>query len=530
MPVESINYEQILAKEFSSLILKGHLDNEFLSKAVEFLFIATMQGHQCVTVEDSISPKPSEVFLEEFYDEQQIKQGFYLLKDFLVTLSSEVNLMPIVHQGHDFYLQKNFVTQQALIRHLAAFVKAPLHLKFSEVAIIDALSSYRGYLNKEQYEAVLSGLNNNLQILSGGPGTGKSYTVFYLLKTFLDLCYSQNIRPKILVIAPTGKAASVLNDRLSSLKEHAVIEVATVHKALKTAFRKDSKYQELFGYDFIVLDEASMVDIGVYEILCRCLPEGIRVVFMGDHHQLPPVESSMVFEYLMDCLPHSILKISKRVENQALLELSEKIKLQELDYFEKFFSSNFEKEDITYIECPFEEPFEKLLEKALSTSWLQGTFLTPIKHGPWGVEILNYQMLAISKEYDLKKIPILVTKNQYELDVFNGDIGYLLNPQEPVVTFFSSNGEKQIPLCLIHQWTSAFALTIHKSQGSEYDHVVLFLPKGAERFGKELLYTAVTRAKKKVTIFAVEGVLLACLKKNGSKHSKISHHLSELLS
>lgn len=529
MPLESINYEHVLAKEFSSLILKDHLEKELLSKAVEFLFIATMQGHQCVTVKESISPKPSEVFLEEFYDEQQIKQGFYLLKDLLVTLRSKINLMPILHEGQDFYLQKSFVTQQALIRHLVAFVKAPLHLKFSETEIVDALSSYHCYLNKEQYDAVLFGLKNNLQILSGGPGTGKSYTVFYLLKTFLDLCYKKNIKPKVLVIAPTGKAASVLNDRLISLKQQAVIEVATVHKALKTAFRKDSKYQELFGYDFIVLDEASMVDIGMYEILFKCLPEGIRVVLMGDHHQLPPVESSMVFQYLIDCLPHSILKVSKRVENQALLELSEKIKIQELDYFEKFFSTTFKHRDIAYIECAFEESFERLIALHKEGSWLQGTFLTPIKHGPWGVEALNHQMLAISKEYDQKKIPILVTQNQYDLDVFNGDIGYLLNPQEPVVTFFSSDGEKQIPLCLIHQWTSAFALTIHKSQGSEYDHVVLFLPKGAERFGKELLYTAVTRAKRKITIFAVKGVLLECLKKNAAKHSKFSLMLSNSL-
>jgi exodeoxyribonuclease V alpha subunit len=529
MQLESIDYQKILAKEFSSIILQSYIQDPLLRLAIEYLFLATLQGHQCVTASTFLAPKPEDIFFEKECEGANLLQGFFLLKIFINHLNKQVTLPPIIYQEDDFYLQKSFVAQQSLIHHLAAFVKTPLQIKFSEQQILTSISPYRSYLNQEQYDAIVFGLKYNLQILSGGPGTGKSYTVFYLLKTFLEMCLQQNVQPKILVIAPTGKAASILHERLRTLKDQVTIEVSTVHKALKTAFRKDSKFQELFGYDLIVLDEASMVDLSVFAILSRCLPAGARVVFMGDHHQLPPVESSMVFQYLMDCLPCSVLTVSKRVDNRALLELSEKIKLQDVGYFEKFCAQSLHNSNITYIEYGFEEPFEKLLETNKSFSLLDGTFLTPIKNGPWGAQTLNDKMLDMSKRYSFTKMPILVTKNQYDLEIFNGDIGYLENLQEPVVTFFSSEGEKKLPLCLIQKWTSAFALTIHKSQGSEYDHVVLFLPKGAERFGKELLYTAVTRAKQKLTIIAVKGILLDCLKKNAAKHSKFSYQLSKVL-
>jgi exodeoxyribonuclease V alpha subunit len=530
MSVESQNSLEILAKEFSSIILKNSVFTENEVMAIEFLFIATMQGHQCVTLEEKkLLPHPSLVCEESVFDEEKLRLGFLALDNLLKRLSSQARLLPLIKWENNFYLQKSFFAEQNLIRYVSEFIQAPLTHVFSETDIHEAAFVYSSNLNKEQYQAVVSGLMHNMHILSGGPGTGKSYTVFYLLQTYLDLCFKKNIKPKILVIAPTGKATSVLHQRLISLKQQATIDIATVHKALKTAFRKNSNGQELYGYDFIVMDEASMVDMSVYEVLCQRFPQGSRVVFMGDHYQLPPIESSMVFHHLLKCLPHSLLSASRRVDNPDLLQLGEKIKEQDSDFFEGFIQKKIQLKGVAYIEYPKEEPLAKIFETAFQKDVASGMFLTPIKHGVWGVESLNAQRLIVFKQGLDEKIPILVTKNQYDLEIFNGDIGYLHAEENSVVSFFSSEGEKKIPLCLIHEWTYAFALTIHKSQGSEYDHVILFLPSGSESFGKELLYTAVTRARHMLTIFAVEGVLLNCLKKNAEKHAKTAQKLSAAL-
>ena len=530
MSVDALEWMQTLAQEFSLAVIKQDSAYHAAKEALEFVFLTSLHGHHCVSVsEEGIHPDPSQALAPHFLERDLLKTSFFALEKLLAKLSTKMQILPIHQQGKDFYLHKTYMMQHALVFHLAQLQRSPLEHVFDHDLILKIAQPYRSFLNEQQYAAVVEGLRHPLHLLSGGPGTGKSYTVFYLLKTLIDLYALKQLQPKVLVIAPTGKAASVLSERLVSLKNRIVVDVSTAHKALKAAFRKDNIYHQLIGYDLIVLDEASMVDLGLFATLFRCIPKGVRVILMGDHYQLPPVEGSMVFQHLLQVLPHSILKESKRVENKALLEISEKIKEEDREYFEQLISGDILHPELEYMQCSTEEPLDLLLQKVGDPNIFAATFLTPIKHGPWGTEALNSQMLTKTQEKQDSKIPILVTKNQYELEIFNGDIGYLKYLPEPVGVFSSALGEKVVPLCLIEQWTTAFALTIHKSQGSEYDHVALFLPQGAERFGKQLLYTAVTRAKRKITIFAVEGVLLKCLKQTSEKHSQLAQELQSAL-
>lgn len=518
MSLESLHYFREIAQEFANIILKEDTARHLEAKALEFLFLASIQGHQCVTIEhDILYPSVQDVLYDDGVDIREIKEGFNQLR----ALLNAQSIPPVVVFGQSFYLQKNYQLERGFIEQLCRFINAPVAEQFSCITILNAVDVYRAYLNQEQLQAIESALQGKIHIISGGPGTGKSYTAFYLLKVFFELMQEKKKTPKVLVMAPTGKAVSVLSQRLAPLKDLGMIEIATLHKSLKTAFKKHSKYQDLIGYDLIILDEASMVDLDVFHALLRSMPLGARLILMGDHHQLPPVESGMVLHHLVKALPHTLLKESKRVHALTLLDLAEKIKKQDEQALEYLKQGH-----VQYIECNELETLETIVEKTPQIQWSRSMLLTPMRQGRWGVESLNQAMLKLYEKSSDSKIPILVTKNQYDLEIFNGDIGYLDSVEDLCATFPGSE-ERTIPLCLIHQWTHAFSLTIHKSQGSEYDCVVLFLPKGSEVFGKELLYTGVTRAKKQLTIIASEGVFLECLKKNGCKHSCLSDLLVE---
>jgi hypothetical protein len=143
MSVESQNSLEILAKEFSSIILKNSASTENEAKAIEFLFMATLQGHQCVTLEEKkLLPHPSLVFESSVFDEEKIRLGFLALEDLLKRLSYQTCLLPIIKSENNFYLQKSFFAEQNLIRYLSEFIQAPLTYAFSESEIYEAAFVY----------------------------------------------------------------------------------------------------------------------------------------------------------------------------------------------------------------------------------------------------------------------------------------------------------------------------------------------------------------------------------------------------
>ena len=132
--------------------------------------------------------------------------------------------------------------------------------------------------------------------------------------------------------------------------------------------------------------------------------------------------------------------------------------------------------------------------------------LSPKKSGVWGVDAVNRQKLSKNPT----TFPILITKNDYALDLMNGEIGELEND---VATF----QERKIPAVLLSHYEPAFALSVHKSQGSEFQDVLLILPPGSEVFGRRMLYTAITRAKKSITIWGSEATLRATIANSGKR-------------
>lgn len=308
-------------------------------------------------------------------------------------------------------------------------------------------------LNAEQRCVLEAVFSQALTLVCGGPGTGKTYTAAALIRQFPG---------RVLVAAPTGKAAANLRASLGDCT------VKTLHALLR----------ERLEADLVVVDEGSMIDAEMMAKLFAAIPNGARLVLFGDPNQLPPVEAGSLFA---DLAEERCVKLTQclRAELQEIVDLCEAVKRGEMVAHEPLLS------------------VQKVVELAKKSSAM---ILTPLRKGPYGVENLN----RLIHERD-ENAPIMITVNDSRVDLYNGDLGRLFESK-------AHFGTREIPRYLLPPFSYAYVLSVHKSQGSEYDEVIVLLPEGSERFGRQMLYTAVTRARKRITLYAAEGVLENVLK------------------
>jgi len=355
-------------------------------------------------------------------------------------------------------------------------------------------------LNEGQKEAIHKAASLPLTLITGGPGTGKTYTAACLIKKYLE-----EVGGEVAVAAPTGKAAAALREALP-------IKTETLHALLHVGQRRGIR--EL-GADLVLVDEGSMVDAELMGLLFASLKQGARLVILGDPFQLPPVGSGHLFSdigknkkiiaELIQCM---------RAERAEILILSERVKRGEAIVYEKLPSPQEIAEEIAG-EIPW--------ERELSERYLfQKRFLTPLRQGPYGVVALN-QLIYEKQSRRAKRaalseyaIPIMITGNSSKHGLFNGDVGYFVGERG----YFSHN--REIALERIPPYEYAYVLSVHKSQGSEYESVRVLLPQGSENFGRELLYTAITRAKKEVRVAAEEGMVEKLLSSCKERLSRFS--------
>lgn len=322
-------------------------------------------------------------------------------------------------------------------------------------------------LNVEQKRAIKQAAANALTLISGGPGTGKTYTAATLLRLFFE----GGVR-NMIVAAPTGKATANMRTALGPLAEKCTIQ--TLHSLVR---------KEKLEADLIVIDEGSMVDAERMSKLFRGVKEGARLVLLGDKDQLPPVESGNFFADLSkDPTLITELKICLRTELQGIIDQAAQVKRGEV---------------IPTLPLPDLKTLLKIImEQEIHV-------LTPLRKGIYGVDHLNQQLYREHQKRGDRKIPIMITANDPYVELFNGDTGFLC--KEEKMAYFS--GGRRLPEHLLPPYDYAYVLSVHKSQGSEYEHVMILLPQGAEHFGREVLYTALTRAKKTALVYAHEGIV-----------------------
>ncbi len=440
-----------------------------------------------------------------------------------------------------------------------------------------------------QMIAAIAAARRSFCVISGGPGTGKTFTVAKILALIRGQHQSDS-PPRILLGAPTGKAASRLQQAIADtgLLQTGTTEplqATTLHRMLGSIpnspyFRHNA--ENPLAADIVVVDEASMVDLPLMAKLMQAVPDTARLILLGDHHQLASVQPGSFFgdicrpeimagfsaefceiaNELTSCrLAPSSAAVSNTVSpamQDSFIELLQSYRfdpdssiarlslaVKEGDGEGAFEILSASKDDtISWSDIPGPtELGKKLLQwpdfehfKTLQqTSEPDRCFallenlriLCALRNGPFGMEKIN---TLVERQLGLQvpqpgaysvppSRPIMVTQNDYALQLFNGDIGILqLDPENPATSqAFFKNPEgrlRTLSLPLLPTHETVFAMTVHKSQGTEFDRVLLILPdRDSPLLTRELIYTAITRARKGVEIWGSRDIFIAAVKR-----------------
>lgn len=386
-------------------------------------------------------------------------------------------------------------------------------------------------LDEHQVTAVKEAVRNGLLIITGGPGTGKTTTINTIIR------YFESEGMDIFLAAPTGRAAKRMSETTG-------FEARTIHRMLElnggmegsAGFERNETNP--LETDVIIIDEMSMVDISLMTSLLKAVVAGTRLILVGDVNQLPSVGPGSVLKDIIDSGTCNVVKLTKIfrqasesdiIVNAHKINRGEEVTLdnKSMDFF---FLKRYDADVIISVTLQL---IKQKLPKFVNATPYDIQVLTPMRKGLLGVErlngILQQYMNPPEKGKREKEVgstlfregdKIMQTRNNYQLEweirskygltidkgtgVFNGDMGVIreINDYTEIVTVEFEEGRMvEYPFKLLEELELAYAITIHKSQGSEYPAVVIPLLSGpAMLMNRNLLYTAVTRARKCVTL------------------------------
>lgn len=401
-------------------------------------------------------------------------------------------------------------------------------------SLLSVLEKQQGIvLDELQKEAVFTSVKNGLMILSGGPGTGKTTTINTIIR------YFESEGMDILLAAPTGRAAKRMTETtgFEARTIHRLLEInGSMEEGRKAMFERNE--ENPLEADVIIIDEMSMVDIHLFQALLSAVTVGTRLIMVGDRNQLPSVGPGRVLQDIMEsgCFPTVVLKkIFRQAGESDIVVNAHKINHGEKISFDNKSRDFFllERNDPNVIYKHMIQLIREKLPPYVEATPFDIQVLTPMRKGPLGVENLN----GILQKYlnppdDFKKEhqsgerifregdKVMQIKNNYQLTweilskygipidkgmgIFNGDTGIIKEINDTAQTIVVEYDEHRLveyPFIQLDEIELAYAVTIHKSQGSEYPAVIIPLLSGPKMlFNRNLLYTAVTRARKCVTI------------------------------
>lgn len=445
------------------------------------------------------------------------------------------------------------------------------------LVLADGLLQFRRYHDAELRIAAFVRLavegtkgTQRFSIITGGPGTGKTTRVAQLLGELVHGDPSL----RIALAAPTGKAAArvseTIRERLAATdaddETHARVPSAatTIHRLL--AYRP---WDDTFGRnqdnplaeDLVVVDEASMVDVLVMDALLRALRPGARLILVGDHNQLASVDAGDVLGALCRAalsagagtpLHGCVTRLTRswRFERHPDIGVLAEAVLDGDAGRALETCADPAIADVSLRPPPANtdallQPLLPHLEACLTaetpaellTTLGRFRVLAPERMGRLGVEGINLavETWLARRGHDVRERwyharPVLVTANDYATGIFNGDLGVVWRDRESVAVHFPTDGETRVfaPPALPHVET-AWAMTVHKSQGSEFDTVLVVLPEHESRvLSRELLYTAVTRARESVVLFASEAAVRFTISRSAERTSGLGARLARV--
>lgn len=361
----------------------------------------------------------------------------------------------------------------------------------------------------EQKAAVLFALSSSLTLLTGGPGTGKSFTIASIIRSYFALHGSHK---KVALAAPTGKAAQHLKPLLKDLP----VTVGTLHRLLqvyKTPLVGPDDTAPL-AFDLVIIDEASMIDLPLMARLLSLLKKGSQLLLVGDPDQLPPVGFGQPFIDMLLLYKENVISLTRclRSDRQEILEMAAAIRE----------NRSVVSENVSWPPSFTSYDLGPSVEEALKRQTLY-RILSPLVEGPYGSKAISARLFAQQKGTFFA--PIIITENAFKQGLYNGLLGVVevAQGQHKKAYFITEEGVEVFQARDLPAYELAYCISVHKSQGSEFDTVMLILPPGSEVFGKKLLYTGVTRAKKELHIAAPPGQIELCQKASVVRETGISN-------
>lgn len=420
-------------------------------------------------------------------------------------------------------------------------------------------------LDEMQRMAVVEAARSGMLVVTGGPGTGKTTTINIIIKFF------EAEGMDILLAAPTGRAAKRMSETTG-------YEAQTIHRLLElsgTLEGKDSRLQferndeNPLEADAIIIDEMSMVDIHLMYALLRAIPVGTRLILVGDVNQLPSVGPGNVLKDIIRSQNFNVVKLTKifrQAAESTIITNAHKINAGEhivLDNKSKDFFL-LKRDDVNLIIRVMISLITEKLPNYVNATPYDIQVLTPMRKGELGVERLNQVLQQYINPPDFKKKEkelnhtifregdkVMQTKNNYQLEwevrskygisvnrgagIFNGDCGIIreINDFAELVTVEFDEGRMvEYTYSALIELEHAYAVTIHKSQGSEYPAVVMPILTGPRMlFNRNLLYTAVTRAKNCVTIVGSEEMVQQMIENvsEQKRYSTLTERIQEMI-
>ena len=421
-----------------------------------------------------------------------------------------------------------------------------------EAAIAQIENEFAISYDVTQKQAICDAINHKIFILTGGPGTGKTTVIngiiaVYALLHGLDLRKSQDL--PILLAAPTGRAARRMNE-LTGLPS------ATIHRHLGMTGDDDTSHlDDYLDADFIIVDEFSMVDTWLANQLLSNISSNSKLLIVGDADQLPSVSPGQVLADLLKIplLPQTKLeKIYRQSKNSTIVTLASQIQkgILPTDFTEK-------KADRSYFEAR-NEHIPQMIERIVEAAIRSGIpaqdvqVLAPMYRGQAGIDHINQLMQNLINPTGTEQIIFEATDCQYrqgdkvihlvndaESNVFNGDLGYITDllpakytdsKQDELTINFDGN-EVIYPRSEWYKIRLAYAMSIHKSQGSEFPVVILPITSSSHRMlQRNLIYTAITRAKSKLILLGEKSAFDFAIKNTGTaRNTYLIKRFSDLL-
>lgn len=460
-----------------------------------------------------------------------------------------------IYASSFFYMEANTAT---MLKQLNASFDVPDIEIEERLRQIEKLTKMD--LDEHQVEAVKEAVRNGLLVITGGPGTGKTTTINTIIR------YFELEGMDIFLAAPTGRAAKRMSETTG-------FEARTIHRMLElnggmegnAGFERNE--QNPLETDVIIIDEMSMVDISLMYALLKAIAAGTRLILVGDVNQLPSVGPGSVLKDIIDSNEFHTVKLTKIfrqastsdiIVNAHKINRGEPVSLdnKSMDFF---FLKRYEADKIINVTLQL---IKQKLPKFVGASEYDIQVLTPMRKGLLGVERLNGILQMYLNPADKRKREkehgstifregdkVMQTKNNYQLEweirskyglcidkgtgIFNGDMGIIeeINDfAETLTVSFDEGRMVEYPYKLLDELELAYAVTIHKSQGSEYPAVVIPLLSGPRMLmNRNLLYTAVTRAKKCVTIVGNDTTFHQMIENNSQlkRYSGLRDRLTE---